>query len=119
MIRVPIVAAIFFGLVAVLLSAALIPMYRMRRLIRDGTATAGTVVGQFIMPGKAKRYRIRYSFKTADGTEITNVSTISLESFEKATTGSSLTVLYNPANPSRSLPYEYCIYEVIPSTGVL
>jgi hypothetical protein len=116
-------AIIIEALLALWAGSVLKKLGNERRLIREGTATIGTVVSRRadrIRPGSndARRRFITFRFKTADGTEMTTeIQTYSTHDYSAAEVGSDRMILYDPMKPRRNLVYEYSQYEVVPLVG--
>ena len=117
------VAIIIDALLAIWAGSVLKKLANERRLIREGTATIGTVVSRRadrVRPGSndARRRFITFGFKTADGTDMTTeIQTYSTHDYTAAEVGSGRTILYDPVRPCRNLVYEYSQYEVVPLVG--
>ena len=96
----------FFGLLLLGMEATL---RRHLLLLRGGTAVAGTVTDRSMDPAR-KEFSVTYEF-TVDGRFAVerrshSKKVICNRSFhELMETGRALTVLYNPARPSQSIPY--------------
>jgi hypothetical protein len=103
--------------VAFFLSTSLVSTQRKQRLVREGTVAAGTVLAHREVRGKSASYYITLGFKTTEGSNNQSEIRIDGKSYWKAYVGSPVTVLYDPAKPSRCVAYEYCGYEVVPMVG--
>jgi len=107
-----------YGLIALALWATLFSRLQRRRLVRRGTACTGTLTGTRIGgAGRGNLYYLSFQFKTPEGVEMTSESDVAFGVYSAARVGTSVTMLYDPARPKRSIAYEYCDYEVVPSTG--
>jgi hypothetical protein len=115
------VFALFWdGFIVLFLVLLLRPQAQQRRLVREGTAVPGTIVRdrEWLSQYRGRSaFYLTFSFKTVDGQDITKEIQVPRKSYEIAVIPSPVTVLYDPARPSRSIAYEYCDYEVVPMVG--
>jgi hypothetical protein len=99
------------------ISLMVVPLLREKRLISQGTPAAGTITGHHLIRGKSTAYSITYRYHISDGTEINGRKMVTRTLYNSAVIGSAVTVLYDPAKPKRSVPYEFSNYEVVPLVG--
>lgn len=86
---------------------------RQRWLLRRGEETKGAILGRTVTArARGTTYHVLYKFTTADGEPIKTGCDVSKEACESANPGDPVTVIYNPRNPKRSLPYELCDFSV-------
>jgi hypothetical protein len=105
--------------------ALLITPWRIRRLLRDGEATAGTIVDFKAITGKGACLKIAYEFEAAPK-DIGEVSSAREKirgkmwvpglDFRHTQVGDAVTVIYDRNRPQRSIIYEYADYEFAPLT---
>jgi Protein of unknown function (DUF3592) len=95
------------GVLSVFVHLAYIGPWRVRRLYRSGTPVEGRVISKRVSRGKSTAYYVRYAYQTADGDNFDREMTTSREHYEVASHGASVTVLYDPRKPRRSVVYEY------------
>jgi len=89
-------------LLGVLLTVREVPLRRNLKLLRDGSLAAGTIT--YCDKGKREVYCIVYEF-TVDGW-LSPKTIIGSQSFrERVEKGSTMAILYDPARPSRNIPY--------------
>jgi hypothetical protein len=89
-----------------------------RRLVRGGARVIGTITHKYVsMPGYGlPARRITCKFKTSEGGEFTKTTDVCRAAYKAAQVGAAVTVIYDPARPTRSVAYEYGDYEVVPIT---
>lgn len=94
-------AFVFFGL---LLIGTEVTFQRHLSLLRDGSVATGTVT-DLRSPGAPQGlFHVAYQFK-ADGTLYSERVLCPQRFHEQTDLGQTLTILYDPAHPSRSIPY--------------
>jgi hypothetical protein len=108
-------AAIWLSLFCVIGYVVCLPWIRQRGLVRNGTATVGKVTGDrevLARQGNNSWFLVLYTFATSDGREISAQMRISRRAYNDVEANLPVTVLYDPARPSRSVAYEFCMYEI-------
>jgi hypothetical protein len=87
--------------------------FRQRLLYRSGNIIAGKIVSKRTQRGKSTTYYLRYAFALPDGRQFEKEMPTKRALWENAQVDQPVTVLYFPANPKRSVVYDYGPYECI------
>jgi hypothetical protein len=82
-----------------------------RRLVREGTAVLGQIVGKKMMRGRSTVYRLRYEYQPMGGDTITRTMDVTRKNFDAISEGQQAVILYDPMKPKRSTIYDYCSYQ--------
>jgi hypothetical protein len=106
------VALLFNIMVARTLSRVWIEPIRHRWIVKRGAATGGKVTGRRRLRGRGGRGVVTYSFTTGDGHTVSSRCEVSSAAYAHVAIGAPVTVLFNPAHPRHSVPYELCGFVV-------
>jgi hypothetical protein len=103
---------------------------KQRALVREGIATEGIVVGKEEIHGWRRSWVVQYSYRaprhgvvdTAGWAAVPDrewqvLMAVGRNDFEAAQVGATVTVLYDPRQPSRSTIYPFANYEATPASG--
>ena len=103
----------WFGFAALFAFAAWWGPVADRRLMRNGRAVAGTIVGKGRRSsGRSSRYQILYRFTTAEHGAQSAVQWVRANAYRSVCEGQRVTVIYDVLQPTRSTIYEASDYEV-------
>jgi hypothetical protein len=102
------VLVIVFGLPTALYKGWLVPA-RQRRILREGTMTAGVV--EALPPGP--QFKCRYSYTDASGDRHMYRVNVSPMLAVRMRVGDPLTIAYDPARPAKHIGYEFCDFKII------
>jgi len=109
----PALIGAFFGSFAIFV---MVSEPRKRRLLREGTAVAGEIIDLRANRGRYATHVAKYRFTTGDGKNWEREHWIQRGTYKTLSIGTPVTVVYDPIDPSRSLPYELCeLYECMPT----
>jgi hypothetical protein len=87
---------------------------RIHWLLRQGEACQGTLLDRRIKLTRSSiKHFLKYRFIVSGTSEVTKEDRVTRSAYKSAVLGSTLTVLYDPAQPTRGLAYDYCNYEIL------
>lgn len=98
------------GILSVFVLSICAAPLRERRLIRDGEVAPGRITDKQEVKGKSVERFVLYTFRSGDGREQTGKMLVKKEEYEFVKAGDDVTVVFDPARPSRSVVYKYCQY---------
>lgn len=87
--------------------------FRQRLLYRSGDITPGKIVSKRTQRGKTTTHYLRYVFTLPDGRQFEKEMNTKRALWETAQVDQPVTVLYFPANPKRSIVYDFGPYECL------
>jgi len=109
------VFALFWnGILSVFVTLAWVAPIRRYLLVRNGSATGGSIVSKRERSGKGATYYAKFRFRNPEnGVEIEREMTLPGKAvYDAVQPGWMVTVLYSPQNPRRAVVYEFSGYEV-------
>ncbi|MFL5341449.1 MAG: DUF3592 domain-containing protein [Gemmataceae bacterium] len=115
---------VFFwnGILSIFVWLAWVAPWRLRQLVKYGSAVTGHVFAKETRRGKGTTYFVRYNYvvppeESADpfvkGQSCEGRMDVTIEDFKAAEEGQAVTVLYDPRKPKRSLIYDFAEYEAV------
>jgi hypothetical protein len=100
-------ATFWNGVLSVFVYILYLAPRRVRRLYRSGIPVAGRIVSKRDWRGgKSTAYYVRYAFENPDAGPCEREMNVSPRSYQLATPGDAVTILYDPRKPKRSVIYE-------------
>ena len=86
-----------------------------RRLMRQGVAVPGRIVGRGGDGPPRSPFGVEYEFEVRPGVVAAGKMTVNSEHKDRTVPGAAVTVLYHPRRPTRSIVYEFAdFHEVVP-----
>jgi hypothetical protein len=84
-----------------------------RRLVRGGEPVFGQITNKWTQRGRGLSYWVDYTYEPPGGKALKRSMSVTSDDYDQAIKNARVLILYDPANPRRSVIYRYCSYRAI------